>query len=87
MELQGAMMSIKGVDVNANPNIQVYLKEVNALVNNTSKVTFYPLPHPMHADLEKPIFNELVALMLGKISAEEFVKRADKAAADFKVNH
>ncbi|KRF42950.1 ABC transporter substrate-binding protein [Paenibacillus sp. Soil787] len=86
LELQGAMMSVKGVDVSKNEKIPGYLKEVNVLVNDKSKVTFSTLPHPMHADLEKPIFNELVSLMVGKISAEEFVKRADKAAADFKKN-
>ncbi len=86
LELQGAMMNIKGVEVNNNPNIPTYLMDVNSLVNDKSKVTFYPLPHPMHADLEKPIFNELVSLMLGQISAEEFVKRAEKAAAEFRKN-
>ncbi|KIL37825.1 sugar ABC transporter substrate-binding protein [Gordoniibacillus kamchatkensis] len=85
-ELQGAMLNIKGVNLDNNPKIPPYLKEVNALVNDKSKVTFYSLPHPMSADLEKPVFDQLVSLMLGQITAEEFVQRAEKAAADFRKN-
>jgi N-acetylglucosamine transport system substrate-binding protein len=83
-ELTGAMMNIKGVDLNSNPNVAVHLKEANALINDPSKVVLNYIPHPLSVDLEKPIGDALVSLLLGKIDAEEFVKKAEAAAKAYR---
>ncbi|MFB3162368.1 ABC transporter substrate-binding protein [Neobacillus sp. 179-J 1A1 HS] len=83
-ELTGAMMNIKGVEMDSNPNIPEYLKNANKLINDPSKVVLRYIPHPMSADLEKPIGDALVALMLGDIDAKEFIKRAEKASEEYR---
>lgn len=83
-ELTGALMNMKGVDIASNENVPAYLKDANKMINNPEKVEIHHKPHPMSADLETPISDALVALMLGEIDAEEFCKRAEAAAADYR---
>lgn len=83
-ESTGAMMNLKGVDLDNNENVPDYLKEANAMINDPEKVAIHNKPYPMSADLEKPISDALVALMLGDIDAEEFTQKAEKAAADYR---
>ncbi|WP_429999491.1 ABC transporter substrate-binding protein [Metabacillus fastidiosus] len=83
-EYTGAMINIKGVDLESNENIPTYLKEANALINDSTKVSLYQRPHPMIAELEKPISNALLSLLLGNSSAEEFVKQAEEAAKAYR---
>jgi N-acetylglucosamine transport system substrate-binding protein len=83
-ELTGALMNIKGVDIASNENVPGYLKDANKMINDPEQVAIHHKPYPMSADLETPISDALVALMLGDIDAEEFSKRAEAAAADYR---
>ncbi|MYL57374.1 extracellular solute-binding protein [Virgibacillus halodenitrificans] len=83
-EHTGAIMNITGVDLTENENVPSYLTEANAMINDPEQVQIYEKPHPMSADLETPIGNALMSLMLGNMSAEEFVQEAEKAAADYR---
>ncbi|WP_164667999.1 extracellular solute-binding protein [Virgibacillus doumboii] len=83
-EHTGAIMNLKGVDLSSNENVPQYLIDANAMINDPEKVQIYHKPHPMSADLETPISNSLVSLMLGNISAEEFVEEAEAAAKEYR---
>ncbi|MFS8578423.1 MAG: ABC transporter substrate-binding protein [Novibacillus thermophilus] len=83
-ELTGAMINLTEVDLSSNDNVPEYLKTANELINDPEKVQINRLPHPMSADLETPISDALVALMTGNIDAEEFTKRAEEAAANYR---
>ncbi|MRG84931.1 extracellular solute-binding protein [Salinibacillus xinjiangensis] len=82
-EHTGAIMNITGVDL-ADSNAPGYLIDANKLINDPEQVQIYQKPHPMSADLETPISNSLVSLMLGNITAEEFVQEAEEAAAEYR---
>lgn len=83
-EHTGAIMNITEVDLTENENVPGYLTEANAMINDPDQVQIYEKPHPMSADLETPIGNALMSLMLGNMTAEEFVEEAEKAAADYR---
>ncbi|WP_040957118.1 ABC transporter substrate-binding protein [Virgibacillus sp. SK37] len=83
-EHTGAIMNITGVDLTKNENVPSYLTEANAMINDPEQVQIYEKPHPMSADLETPVGNALMSLMLGNMTAEEFVQEAEKAAADYR---
>ncbi|WP_407668401.1 ABC transporter substrate-binding protein [Oceanobacillus damuensis] len=83
-EHTGAIMNITEVDLTENENVPSYLTEANAMINDPEQVQIYEKPHPMSADLETPIGNALMSLMLGNMTAEEFVEEAEKAAADYR---
>ncbi|MGX9931846.1 ABC transporter substrate-binding protein [Virgibacillus salarius] len=83
-EHTGAIMNLTGVDLTANDKIPSYLTEANAMINDPEQVQIYEKPHPMSADLETPIGNALMSLMLGNMTAEEFVKEAEKAAENYR---
>ncbi|TDL33176.1 extracellular solute-binding protein [Jeotgalibacillus sp. S-D1] len=83
-EHTGAIMNISGVDLTENENVPAYLKDANAMINDPEQVQIYQKPHPMSADLETPIGNSLLSLMLGNITAEEFVEEAEAAAAEYR---
>ncbi|WP_079528953.1 ABC transporter substrate-binding protein [Halobacillus hunanensis] len=83
-EHTGAIMNINGVDLSENENVPNYLIEANAMINDPEQVQIYQKPHPMSADLETPISNALVSLMLGNITAEEFCQQAEEAAAEYR---
>ncbi|MGM0940925.1 MAG: ABC transporter substrate-binding protein [Bacillota bacterium] len=83
-EHTGAIMNLTGVDLTANDKIPSYLTEANAMINDPEQVQIYEKPHPMSADLETPIGNALMSLMLGNMTAEEFVKEAEKAAKNYR---
>ncbi|WP_430791316.1 ABC transporter substrate-binding protein [Virgibacillus flavescens] len=83
-ELTGALLNMKGVDIASNENVPAYLKDANEMINDPEQVSIHHKPHPMSADLETPISDALVALMLGDIDAEEFVEKAEAAAADYR---
>ena len=83
-EHTGAMMNITEVDLTQNENVPAYLTEANAMINDPDQVTIYNKPHPMSADLEVPVGNALMSLMLGNMTAEEFVQEAEKAAAEYR---
>ncbi|MFC4557588.1 extracellular solute-binding protein [Virgibacillus kekensis] len=83
-EHTGAIMNLKGVDLSSNENVPQYLIDANAMINDPEQVQIYHKPHPMSADLETPISSALVSLMLGNITAEEFVQKAEEAAAKYR---
>lgn len=83
-EHTGAIMNITEVDLTENENVPGYLTEANAMINDPEQVQIYEKPHPMSADLETPIGNALMSLMLGNMTAEEFVEEAEKAAAEYR---
>ncbi|MFC4023907.1 ABC transporter substrate-binding protein [Oceanobacillus longus] len=83
-EHTGAIMNITEVDLTENENVPGYLTEANAMINDPDQVQIYEKPHPMSADLETPIGNALMSLMLGNMTAEEFVEEAEKAAAEYR---
>ncbi|GGJ87147.1 hypothetical protein GCM10007063_07040 [Lentibacillus kapialis] len=83
-EHTGAIMNLQGVDLASNDNVPQYLIDANKMINDPEKVQIYHKPHPMSADLETPISDSLVSLMLGNITAEEFVKEAENAAKEYR---
>ncbi|WP_042143074.1 ABC transporter substrate-binding protein [Paucisalibacillus sp. EB02] len=83
-EHTGAIMNLNGVDLTQNENVPEYLMEANAMINDPDLVQIYEKPHPMSADLETPIGNALISLMLGNMTAEEFVAEAEKAAEEYR---
>ena len=83
-EHTGAIMNLQGVDLSANENVPQYLIDANEMINDPEQVQIYHKPHPMSADLETPISDSLVSLMLGNITAEEFVEEAEQAAAEYR---
>lgn len=72
-------MNLNGVDLTQNENVPEYLMDANAMINDPDVVEIYEKPHPMSADLETPIGNALISLMLGNMTAEEFVAEARKS--------
>src|SRR5690625_1491793 len=85
-EHTGAIINLTEVDLTTNENVPGYLTEANAMINDPELVQIYEKPHPMSADLETPISNSLISLMLGNISAEEFVEEAEAAAKEYREN-
>src|SRR5699024_7220605 len=63
-EMTGALMDMKGVDISDNPDVPGYLKQANKMINSDN-VEIHAKPHPMSADLEQPIGDALVKLLLG----------------------
>lgn len=83
-EHTGAIMNLTEVDLSESSEVPTYLTEANAMINDPELVQIYNKPHPMSADLETPIGNSLMSLMLGNMTAEEFVEEAEKAAAEYR---
>ena len=83
-EHTGAIMNINGVDLTENENVPSYLTEANAMINDPEQVQIYEKPHPMSADLETPLGNALMSLMLGNMTAEKFIEEAEKAAGEYR---
>ncbi|MFD1173628.1 ABC transporter substrate-binding protein [Oceanobacillus picturae] len=83
-EHTGAIMNLTEVDLTQSDKVPAYLTEANAMINDPDQVQIYNKPHPMSADLETPVGNALMSLMLGNSTAEEFVEVAEKAAAEYR---
>ena len=83
-EHTGAMMNLTDVDLTGNDKVPSYLIEANEMINDPEQVQIYEKPHPMSADLEEPVGDALMSLMLGNMTAEEFTEAAEKAAADYR---
>ncbi|BAC14510.1 ABC transporter substrate-binding protein [Oceanobacillus iheyensis] len=83
-EHTGAIMNLTEVDLTQSDKVPVYLTEANEMINDPSIVQIYNKPHPMSADLETPIGNALMSLMLGNATAEQFVEEAEKAAEAYR---
>ncbi|CCG46490.1 ABC-type transport system extracellular binding protein (probable substrate N-acetylglucosamine) [Halobacillus halophilus DSM 2266] len=85
-EHTGAIMNLQGVDLASSEEVPQFLIEANKMINDPDQVQIYQKPHPMSSNLETPISNSLVSLMLGNITAEEFVEEAEKAASEYRSN-
>ncbi|WP_029425419.1 ABC transporter substrate-binding protein, partial [Alkalibacillus haloalkaliphilus] len=72
-EHTGAIMNLEDVDLSNNPNVPEYLIQANEMINDPEQVQIYYMPHPMSADLETPLSDSLVSLLLGNLTAEEFI--------------
>nr|WP_026578180.1 extracellular solute-binding protein [Bacillus sp. SB49] len=83
-EHTGAIMNLQGVDLSSSEEVPPFLIEANEMINDPEQVQIYQKPHPMSSELETPVSNSLVSLMLGNITAEEFVEEAEKAAAEYR---
>lgn len=83
-EHTGAIMNISDVDLSESDDVPVYLMEANEMINDPDQVQLYHMPHPMSSDLETPIGNALMSLMLGNMTADEFVEEAEKAAKEYR---
>ncbi|MFC2947299.1 ABC transporter substrate-binding protein [Virgibacillus sediminis] len=83
-EHTGAIMNLTEVDLTQSDNVPAYLVEANEMINDPEQVQIYHKPHPMSADLETPVGDALMSLMLGNMTAEEFVEAAEQAAADYR---
>ncbi|PYZ92963.1 sugar ABC transporter substrate-binding protein [Salipaludibacillus keqinensis] len=83
-EHTGAIMNLQGVDLSENENVPPYLIEANEMINDPDQVQIYHRPHPMSADLETPLGNSLISLMLGDKTVEEFIEDAEAATADYR---
>lgn len=83
-EHTGAIMNITDVDLSESEDVPKYLTEANEMINDPDQVQIYEMPHPMSAELETPIGNALMSLMLGNMTAVEFTVEAEKAAADYR---
>mgnify|MGYP001191489428 CR=1 FL=1 len=82
-EMTGAMMNMKGVDLDSDDKVPSYLKDANQLINS-EQVKVIEKDHPMSKDLEDPLSDALVSLMLGKIDAKAFCQKAEAAAKKYR---
>lgn len=83
-EHTGAIMNLTEVDLSQSDHVPDYLTEANEMINDPEQVQIYHKPHPMSADLETPVGDALMSLMLGNMTAKEFVEEAEKAAAAYR---
>src|SRR5690625_3219653 len=83
-EHTGAIMNLTDVDLTESDEVPEYLMEANEMINDPDQVQIYEMPHPMSADLETPVGDALISLMLGNMTAEEFTEAAEKAAEEYR---
>ncbi len=83
-EHTGAIMNLTEVDLSQSDHVPNYLTEANEMINDAEQVQIYHKPYPMSADLETSVGDALMSLMLGNMTAEEFVEEAEKAAAAYR---
>lgn len=86
----GAIMNLKSVDLSGNTNVPKFLTGINDMINNPSAVQIYQR-HTPNADEQKiavEITNEiklqLVEVLLGKKTAEQFVDIMTKKAQELR---
>src|SRR5690606_12163041 len=89
-ESTGAIMNMKDVDLSANTNVQDFLKNINEMINNPGAVHTYKRYTP-DAEVQKisvEITNEIklliIDILLGEITAEEFVDKMVKKAEELR---
>lgn len=89
-EATGAIMNMKNVDLSSNTNVPDFLKGINDMINNPGSVHTYKRYTP-DAEMQKiavEITNEIklliIDILLGDITAEEFVDKMVKKAEELK---
>lgn len=86
----GAIMNLKNVDLSANTNVPEFLTGINEMINNPSAVKIYNrfTPNAEEQKIAVEITNEiklqLVEVLLGKKSAEQFVEIMTKKAQELR---
>lgn len=86
----GAIMNLKNVDLSANTNVPKFLTGINDMINNPSAVQIYKrnTPNAEEQKIAVEITNEiklqLVEVLLGKKTAEQFVDTMTKKAQELR---
>lgn len=89
-ETTGAIMNLKNVDLSANTNVPEFLKGINDMINNPGEVAIHKrnTPEGEDQDIAVEITNEIklqiVNILMGEISAEEFVENMTKKAKELR---
>ena len=89
-ESTGAIMNMKNIDLSANTKVPDFLKGINDMINNPGSVHTYKRYTP-DAEVQKiavEITNEIklliIDILLGDITAEEFVDKMVKKAEELR---
>lgn len=85
-ETTGAIMNVQGVDLADNDNVPEFLKDINEIINNPGMIEVHKRITPEGDDLDisikisDEVKTQLVPLLLGRITAEEFVEKVKSVA-------
>nr|WP_106779579.1 extracellular solute-binding protein [Lysinibacillus timonensis] len=90
-ESTGAIMNLKNVDLSSNERVPEFLKGINAMINEPGQVQIHNRNTPEsqeEQDIAVEITNEIklqiVEILLGNITAEEFVQRMTTKAKELR---
>jgi N-acetylglucosamine transport system substrate-binding protein len=85
-ESTGAIMNLSGVNLSENENVPEFLKGINDMINNPGAIEVHNRITPEEADQEiaieitNEIKLQIVEILMGNITAEEFVENMTKKA-------
>ena len=89
-EATGAIMNLKGVDLSANDRVPQFLKNINDMINDPNEVELYSRITPEGEDLAvavdmiPEIYLQIVDILLGEITAEQFVENMRNKAIELR---
>ncbi|GAA0345455.1 hypothetical protein GCM10008967_39860 [Bacillus carboniphilus] len=89
-ESTGAIMNLTGVDLSSNDNVPEFLKGINDMINNPGAIEIHDrnTPEGKEQEIAIEITNEIklqiVEILMGRITAEEFVDIMTKKAQDLR---
>lgn len=89
-ESTGAIMNLKNVDLSANNNVPEFLKGINEMINNPGQIQIHNriTPEADEQEISVEITNEIklqiVEILMGRITAEEFVENMTKKAKELR---
>lgn len=82
-ETAGALINMKNVDLSGDDKVPGYLKQANQMINS-GDVAVHNKEHPMTSDMEDPIGDAIVSLLLGKTSVSEFTEKAESITKEYR---
>ncbi|KIY23862.1 ABC transporter substrate-binding protein [Mesobacillus stamsii] len=91
-ETTGAIMNLKNVDLSANNNVPEFLKGINDMINNPGQIEIHQRNTPegdeqdIAVEITAEIKLQIVDILMGRISAEEFVENMTKKAKELRGN-
>lgn len=92
-ESTGAIMNLKNVDLSTSERVPEFLKGVNEMINQPGQIEIHDRNTPegeKEQDIAVEITNEIklqiVEILMGNITAEEFVERMTNKAKDLRGN-
>ncbi|MGG0720191.1 ABC transporter substrate-binding protein [Robertmurraya massiliosenegalensis] len=91
-ESTGAIMNLKNVDLSANNNVPEFLKGINEMINNPGQIQIHnrKTPEGDEQEISVEITNEIklqiVEILMGRITAEEFVEKMTNTAKQLRGN-